>query len=70
MLEHEQIFVMMNCKVCGKETDRWKKTYIIERSFVSHTNDPHKFICGNCGYTISLTDKGLKDAQLNIQEVL
>ncbi len=65
MKEHKQIFVIMYCKLCSEETGSWGRAYKVERQFISHTNDPNKFICGSCGCSIRLTEKELKNAQLN-----
>lgn len=77
MLEHKQIFVMRHCKMCSECEDRFGRDMTIKRMFVSHTNDPNKFICttpGCCGFTETLTDEEIEeskveDAQLNNKEV-
>lgn len=58
MDEFEQIFVMMECKLCGLEKDGWGNIQIKERRFVSNANDPNKFICtNNCGFMMRLTEE-------------
>ncbi len=60
MKEHKQIFVTMYCKLCSKETGKWGGKFETERKFISHVNEPNRFVCGNCGVFIHLTDEEIK----------
>lgn len=69
MIEHEQINIIKFCKRCSEEKDKWGRKKKTERKFISHVNDPNRFVCGSCGCFVKLTDKEIKDAQLNTMEV-
>ena len=68
MIEHEQIFVMRHCKMCSDEKDKWGRRFTNDRMFISHANNPNKFICtspGCCGYTEELTDEEIEETKIH-----
>ena len=65
MKEYEQIFLTRHCKHCSEQEDKFGRVYAAERKFVSHVNDPNRFVCSTCGIFTNLTNKEIKDIQLN-----
>ena len=69
MIEYEQRFLTMYCKHCSEQDDQFGRSYTSKRKFVSHVNEPNKFVCSSCGISTNLTDEEIRDIQLNQTEV-
>ncbi len=69
MREYEQIFLVLYCKNCSKTIDRFQREQISDRKFVSHVNEPNRFVCSTCGRFYNISNKKIKHIQLNKTEV-